>query len=253
MTAELLSKREDEAGENYVGKPGRTWETVSGNHWITESFKLKAAKWPSPDAGTPAITPCWEMLCQPQAQQDHIPPAHHTCSLHHVAPTRAIWTTSHLYTLCLHLRSKLHPAPAIQTTRSPYTGCLRLQSGPAPTCVLHRRTCNPDFIPPIHRAVASATRTGSHPRCVPPKRQQERRPSDAPHLQPKPGPTYTSLLLSRLHPRCAQPSFPAASSRPPSYGPESSFLRVHPPRLTGRDRGTGGTGAQRGCSPGRGD
>lgn len=144
MTAELLSKREDEAGENYVGKPGRTWETVSGNHWITESFKIKAAKWPSPDAGTPAIHPMLgDALPAPgtagphPACTSHLQPAPrctHTCNLDHVTPIHAV------------------PAPAIQTTSS---------------------TCDPNHTQPLHGVFAAAVRTSSH-LCAPPSHLQSR-------------------------------------------------------------------------------
>lgn len=95
------------------------------------------------------------MLCQHQAQQDHIPPAHPTCNLHHVAPTRAIGTTSHLNSVChpnytQHRQSK-HPQPLHGVFAAAARTSSHLCALPAIPTPSHP-----------HRAAASASRTGSH-------------------------------------------------------------------------------------------
>lgn len=249
ITAELLSKREDEAGENYVGKPGRTWETLSENHWITRICQNKSLKVAQP-RGRHAIHPLHAGRCSASPRHSRttsrrlITPAARTTLHPHVQPGARHTCTS-------------HRAPATQTpssTRSPSRTQPLHAPGPAPTCALRCGTCNPDSIAPIHRAAASATRPGSRLPRAPPQRQRGPVPAMPTHLQPKPGPTYTSLLLSLLHPpTLGHPSCSRATAR----GAPSSAdtLPVSPPGggMPGREEGcpAGRRDAQPGCSPGR--
>lgn len=191
---------------------------------------------------------------------DHIPPAHHT-----VAP--ATWSTLHLHVT----PSRLPSGPCGTYTRR---SCTRQPNHPQP---LHGifATAPPDRLPParrivalatwtssqpVHRAVASAGRTGCRPRpgrchtggrdrvparrCAPPPAAQP-----GSHLRPpSPGPTYAPLPAPPRR-SAGTSAAPSSTSQPPAGG--------FPPRIPAPPHRLGpeesrGEDAQPGCEPGRG-
>lgn len=182
-------------------------------------------------------TPCREMLCQPQAQQDHIPlPSHlqpaprctYTCNPDHIAPIPHVAAAAIRRT----------PSTAIPTPE-PSHGVSAAAGGPAPTCVLHSRTCNPDSIPPTNAprcCIRSPDRLPPLPCTL--RAAAGPVPAMLPHLQPELGPTYTSLPLSRLH--------PPALRIPPAHPSPGVRVQLRPAELLAPRTPAGPSGRQRG-------
>lgn len=73
--------------------PGRTWETLSKKHWITESFKIKVWEWPSPRSRHSSHTlhaSRWAVTSRHSRTTSVCTSHRHTCNLDHVSPTHQL-------------------------------------------------------------------------------------------------------------------------------------------------------------------
>lgn len=136
------AKGEDEAWEKYLSESWQDLGDLVQNHWIVESFKIKAWNWPScrNRHSNCTLYALQYMHCHTQAQQDHILPAHL------IIP--AIGTTLHLHVILLHWRSGPH-----------HTGTLHSGTCSPSTYSPHRQyllSWNPARLPPVCSTIAPA-------------------------------------------------------------------------------------------------